>query len=919
MAHQYLSALNAGYIESLLEAYRADPNAVEPSWNHFFDGFSFAKQGLGDQKAPAEGPALSIDALEHEVKVIELIQGYREMAYLIADVDPLDRSPKQHPLLSLENFGLKPEDLDRVTEVGRLVGLGPVPLRDIISALKAYYCSPIAVEISHIEDPESRHWVQKRVESKKLLRPLREPYKLRALEKLVQAELFETFVHKRFVGQKRFSIEGSDVLIPALDYLLDQAGSLGADEVILGMAHRGRLNVLANIFEKELRSIFAEFSGNLQATPNASDGDVKYHMGYSLDTKTMSGKDIHISLAPNPSHLEAINSVVMGITRSKQKLKGDQERNQVLAVLLHGDASFAGQGSVYEVLNMSNLDGYTVGGVIHIIVNNQIGFTTNPKDSRSTPYATDIAKMLEIPIFRVNADEPEAVLRCIAMAVQFRYTFKRDVVIDLVGYRRYGHNEGDEPTFTQPLLYQKINAHPRVKDSYSKRLVQQGFISQEHLSTVESVYLSRCEAALKEAKANKVSPQMASFGKRWTGFVAVPANEDFFKPADTAVSLELLQTLGSGLLALPDGFSPHPKISRMLEDRKQMVEGKRDADWSLAESFAFATLLCEGSPVRLAGQDCMRGTFSHRHVALFDANTGARHIPLNHLSCIKSDFEVVNSLLSEMGALGFEFGQSSANPKKLTLWEAQFGDFMNGAQIIIDQFITCSAFKWQRSSGLVLLLPHGYEGQGPEHSSARLERFLQACAQQNIQVCNLTTPAQYFHVLRRQLKRPFRVPLIIMSPKSLLRNPLAVSPLADFERGGFSEFLDDPDARNRRHADRLILCSGKIFYELLEGRNRLADHRTAILRVEQFYPFHKAAFLSLLAQYPEAKQIVWCQEEPQNMGGWNFMMRYIDTVMERRLPVSYAGRPPQASPAHGFTHIHHEEQAEIVKQALGAI
>jgi 2-oxoglutarate dehydrogenase E1 component len=916
----YLNHFNTAYIEELLSAYRDDPESLDSSWRFFFDGMSLSgKSGLG-----RETPSFPIQDLEFEMKVIEMIQGYRDMAYLIADVNPLKRGPRQHPLLELKNFGLTEDDLDKKTRLGKLLGLSDAPLRDVISTLKTLYCSPASVEIGHIEDPKSRHWVQTLVESKFLLKPLDERYKKRALEKLTEAETFERFIHRRFVGQKRFSLEGNDVLIPMLDYLIEQATLIGVDEIIIGMAHRGRLNVLANIFQKDVRSMFAEFSGNLDTDVVPGDGDVKYHMGYSIDVKSFSGKDVHISLAPNPSHLEAVNSVVMGMARSKQKIKGDAERAKTIVVLLHGDASFAGQGSVYEALNMSGLDGYTIGGAIHIIVNNQVGFTTDPKDSRSTAHATDVAKMLQVPIFRVNADEPDAALRCVDLAVQYRNGFKRDVVIDLVGYRRFGHNEGDEPTFTQPLMYAQIAPHPTARELYAKSLDAVGLVAEGESDALVDEMIRRYDAALEQSKKSKYSPKMAAFGKRWTGFEGTPHHEKFFEPQATPVSADKLKDIGRALLEIPLGFHVHSKVTRLLADRKDMVEGSRGIDWGMGEALAFGSLLRDGHAVRLAGQDAKRGTFSHRHAVLFDVETGAEYVPLNRFKDGVTDFEVHNSFLSEYAALGFEVGQSWANPYKLTLWEAQFGDFVNGAQIIIDQFLTCSAFKWQRYSGLVLLLPHGYEGQGPEHSSGRVERFLQACAQNNIQVCNLTTPAQYFHALRRQMARNFRLPLVIMTPKSLLRHPQAVSSFSDFAERGFHEIIDDAffpaegGAGLKGSVKRVVLCSGKIYYELAKAREKSGTNDVAIVRLEQFYPFPQNILERTLKTYENLEDLVWCQEEPQNMGGWWFLCQHLGTHFGK-IKVRYAGRPEQASPAHGYMHIHQNEQEKICANALGLI
>lgn len=905
----YLSSLNTGFVEELETRYHKDPASVDPTWRYFFDGLSLYRERPPDQKLTTE---IFAKNLEFEVKVLELIQGYREMGYLIADLNPLERGIKTHPLLSLANFGLKEEDLDRTSEVGKILGLGNAPLRTIIKTLTTYYCSPVAVEYGHIDDPRSRHWIQKRIESNTLAKPLSRDYKLKILQKLSEAEAFETFLHKRFVGQKRFSVEGTDVVIPMLEFLIDQASLLGADEIMIGMAHRGRLNVLANIFQKDLKVMLAEFSGNLDA--NVGDGDVKYHMGFSQDTITWSGKRVHLSLMPNPSHLESVNSVLMGVTHAKQKLKGDHDRSRTLAIILHGDASFSGQGSVYETLNLSELNGYSIGGTIHIIVNNQIGFTTTPKEGRSTPQATDIAKMLEIPVFHVNADEPEPAMRCALLALHYRYQFKRDVVIDVVGYRRYGHNEGDEPGFTQPLMYKKIAARPRVRELYAQKLVQGKIFEEEIIDRMTGEYTQRLEKALEEARQNRISPIMNAFENRWQGFQEA-TKEDIFQKIP-GIRIGRLKEIGEKLLIVPEGFHLHPKIRKFLEDRHEMLNGKRDVDWSLGEALAYATLIAEGYPVRLTGQDTERGTFSHRHSVFHDTETGQKFTPFANLKNTKSDFEVINSPLSEYAALGFEFGESLASPNKLTVWEAQFGDFVNGAQIIIDQLLTSSAFKWRRYSGLTLLLPHGYEGQGPEHSSARLERFLQSCAQNNIQVCNPTTPAQIFHALRRQILRDFRLPLIVMSPKSLLRHPQAVSPLKSFQ-DSFQELIDDGDEGLKDKAKRVILCSGKIYYELFSGRQSVRNRNVPLVRVEQFYPFPKEQWINLLSSYRNATEVVWCQEGPQNMEGWAFMMENLTPLLAPHQKLIYVGRAAQASPADSYMHIHLKEQKRIILTALG--
>lgn len=908
----YFSPLNTAYLEKLAEQYQKNPKDLDESWRYFFEGMNYGGNGIG---AVAETPSLD---LEFEVKVLELIQSYRQLGFLIADVNPLQRGIKKHPLLKLDKFGLSEADLDRECEVGHRLGLGRATLRKIIQTLTGFYLSPVSVEYGHIDDPPSRLWIQKAMESDFFRTPLPQEAKRKTLNKLIEAEVFETFLHKRFVGQKRFSVEGCDVLIPMLVYLIDHAAELGADEIIFGMAHRGRLNLLANIFQKDLKRMLGEFSGHLDA--NVGDGDVKYHMGFSQGIQSSQRKKVHLSLMPNPSHLEAVCPVLMGVARSKQKLKGDQNHQRTLPVLLHGDASFAGQGVIYEILNMSDLPGYTVGGTIHIIVNNQIGFTTNPQEGRSTPQATDVATMMEFPIFHVNADEPEAALRCISLALDFRYKFKKDVLIDVIGYRRYGHNEADEPSFTQPLLYKVIHEHPRVRDIYQQKLIDEGAIASEEAEKMVAGYTERLEHALQEANQRKISPMMDAFGDKWKG-LQKPSETALFEKFPTAVKLEKLKEVGLKLTEIPTDFHLHPKIEKVLEQRKEILMNEGNVDWSFAEALAFSTLLAEGHRVRLSGQDTERGTFSQRHSVYHDTETGKKLNPYNHLINGQGDFEVFNTLLSEYAALGFEFGQSIAHPDKLVLWEAQFGDFINGAQIIVDQFLVSSAFKWNRFSGLVLLLPHGYEGQGPEHSSAHLGRFLKGCAQNNIQVCNLTTPVQYFHVLRRQILRKFRIPLVIMTPKSLLRHPKAVSPLKDFQDHTFQELLDDKSIPKKNEVRRVVFCSGKLFYELEEGRKKSKDKdavkKIAIVRVEQFYPFPEDQYQKILASYPHATEVVWCQEGPQNMEGYGFMLHHIPPHLKKSQKFIYAGRKPQASPADSYLHLHQQEQKRIVSDALG--
>ncbi|MBI4211043.1 MAG: 2-oxoglutarate dehydrogenase E1 component [Deltaproteobacteria bacterium] len=895
----YLNQLNTAYIEELQAKYDSDPQGLDPTWKSFFDGHAFAN-GNAEKR-------LAADDLAFEFKAAKFIQAYREMGHLVADVNPLDRSPKSHALLEPESFGLSAADLGREIATGEMLG-------DVIASLKQSYCGTATVEYSHIGDPTVRTWLEERIESQLLTTPFDAATQKRILTKLIETETFENFIHRRFVAQKRFSGEGNDAIIPMIDDLIEQAALSGCDEIVFGTAHRGRLSLLAQVFGKEIKAIFAAFAGTLETDSNPGDGDVKYHLGFTGKRQTSSGKAVDISLISNPSHLEAINPVITGIVRAKQLLKNDGDRMKTLPVLMHGDASFAGQGSIYELLNMANLKGYTVGGTIHVIINNQIGFTATPDEGRSTRSATDIAKMLEVPIFRVNADDPDAAVRCMRLALEYRNTFKQDVFIDLMGYRRYGHNEGDEPAFTQPTLYQNINQHPRVAEQYEQHLTRSNVLGRSDITKIRDACNERYEQALSVSKNGKVPRTETSFEGEWKDFVPFPLGDDFFTPTKTAVDQKRLEELGQKLLTTPAGFHLHPKIQRLLDDRREMQAGKRGIDWGFGEALAFASIIADGYRIRLSGQDSERGTFSHRHAVLHDVESNNVHIPLSQIGK-PTDFEVMNSLLSEYAVMGFEFGEALADPRKMVMWEAQFGDFANGAQIIIDQFILGSAYKWQRYCGLVLLLPHGYEGQGPEHSSARVERFLQGAAQHNIQVCSATTPAQYFHLLRRQMLRNYRLPLVVLTPKSFLRNPKAISTYADFATGTFQEILNETNADGFKKSKRVILCSGKIYYELLAARENLKKE-VPLIRVEQFYPFAGHTLATILKFYPKAEKIVWCQEEPQNMGAYTFVKDRIATILERSLELAYVGRPAQANVSGGYAHVHEIEQKRIVEEAL---
>ncbi len=938
----YLSPNNAQYIDELFEKYVADPTSVDDTWRYFFDGLELGAQSTGStaqsviqggltngnghavtenghtQKQPqlvaVNNLGERID-LSSEAKVAELINAYRERGRLLANLDPLGSPPTSHPLLELQNFKLTEADLERTFTAGKLIGIGPAKLKDIIARLKEIYCSCVAVEYTHIQDPVSREWVQNKMESSANREQLSAEEKKFILRRLTESETFENFCHTRYIAQKRFSIEGGEALIPALDRIIDVAAELGANNLVMGMAHRGRLNVLVNVFGKKPELVFTEFEDNYTADTHGSEGDVKYHKGFSSDIVTPKGKPVHLSLAYNPSHLEFVNPVVEGMARAKQQVLGDKDRSQVVPILIHGDAAFAGQGVVYETLNLSQLRGYWTGGTVHIIIDNQVGFTADPVDTRSTTYSTDLAKMLEVPIFHVNGDDPESVYYVAKLATEFRQKFKKDVFIDLICYRRYGHNEGDEPAFTQPLLYSKIKNHPTPRAVYAQKLMGQGVVADTEAKAFIDQVIEHLTAAQQKTRAEKPQPFFSAYEARWKGFK--PATEqELFATSQTAISPEMVKTLSQKLFEFPKNFKTHPKLARIFEGRKKAIETGEGIDWGNGETLAYASLLLEGHIVRLSGQDVERGTFTHRHSVLHDPDTGETYCPLNHLAEGQAEFLVHNSHLSEQGVLGFEYGWSLSDPHSLAVWEAQFGDFGNGAQVIIDQFISSSESKWHRASGIVLLLPHGYEGQGPEHSSARLERFLQLCGKHNMFVCNFTTPAQIFHALRRQIKRGFRKPMIVMSPKSLLRHPKAVSRIEDFTKGSFQEVLDDVTVNNPDQITRLILCSGKIYYELLAERENKKLTNTAILRLEQLYPFPAQKLSQILLRYQNVPQITWVQEEPRNMGTWGFLRTRFGERLLDQYPYRGVCRPEAASPATGSATSHKIEQQNILKQAF---
>jgi 2-oxoglutarate dehydrogenase E1 component len=843
--------------------------------------------------------------------VEELVYRYRDLGHLLACLDPLESCPVDHPLLSLSAFKLSEEDLDRAFYTPHLAHWGEARLRDIVSMLRETYCRTVGAEFMHLQDPAERRWLLERMELVRNRPRLEAGEKLRILEKLCHSALLDQFLHTKYLGQKRFSIEGADVIVPMLDMLVLRAAESECREIILGMAHRGRLNVQANVLGKPYSDVFCEFEDNYDPDSMVGSGDVKYHKGYMADVELPGGKLIRLLLATNPSHLESVDPVVEGIARARQEQMGERGRRSVLPLLIHGDAAFSGQGVVFETLNLSQLEGYRTGGTIHIVINNQIGFTTLPEDARSTRYSTDVAKMLMAPIFHIHGEDPETAVHIMRLACDYRYEFEKDVVIDVVCYRRYGHNEGDEPYYTQPQMYDRIKARPPLLQIYSGKLEDEGLITGERLEQMKSGISRELEEAYDSMHGKQCPVPRVSLYEGWRDFSGSYGQE----PPETGVPEDRLLWLARRLQAVPQGFSAHPKLVRILKRRLDTVEAGEGIDWANAEALALGSLLTEGTPVRLSGQDSRRGTFSQRHSVLVDTKTGEHYSPLDGLDEEQARYSVYDSMLSENGVLGFEYGYSLAHPGSLVIWEAQFGDFANNAQVVIDQYIAGSQSKWRILSGLVLLLPHGLEGQGPEHSSARLERFLQLCAEDNIQVCNPTTPSQYFHLLRRQARWDVRKPLVVMTPKSLLRHPLAVSHLRDLASGRFREVLDDP--LHEETSRRVLICSGKVYYDLLERREEAGSAGPAILRLEQFYPFPTGQLKAALSRYRDAKEWLWVQEEPRNMGGWGFMQPRLKHLTGK--DPGYVGRVEAASPASGHLRIYREEQSVILDEAVGPL
>ncbi|HAA15158.1 MAG TPA: 2-oxoglutarate dehydrogenase E1 component [Cytophagales bacterium] len=911
-SYSYLSNADNGYIDQMYQAYQADPNSVDISWQKFFEGFDFA-QTYSENGAVAvkSGDNVPTDDthIAKEVSVRNLIHAWRSRGHLVSKTNPVRQRRDRRAILSIHDFGLSNDDLETEFDAGHIIGIGRTTLSKILDSLIYVYGGTVGFEYMYIREPEILAWFRDKTEKEALTfnPPVEE--KKRILGKLNEAVVFENFLHTKFLGQKRFSLEGGETTIPALDAAINKGAELGVKEVVIGMAHRGRLNVLANTLGKTYEQIFNEFEQNIDPEMTMGDGDVKYHMGYSSIITAPNGEQVNLKLAPNPSHLEAVNPVVEGFARAKIDAEYADDEDSVMPILIHGDAAVAGQGIVYEVAQMSKLDGYTTGGTIHFVINNQVGFTTDFDDARSSIYCTDVAKVIDAPVLHVNGDDPEAVVFCMKMAVEFRQKFNRDIFVDMVCYRRHGHNESDEPRFTQPKLYNIISKHPNPRETYNKRLLEAGSVDAQLAEQMDKEFRGMLQDRLDGVKQQTLKYEYQKLEQEWQK-MRLSKPEDFDKSPDTSISQETIDKVANALTTLPEGFKALKQIDKQFKQRKEMFFTKKELNWAAAELLAYGSLVVEGKRVRLTGQDVQRGTFSHRHSVIRDANTNAEFNSLQHIEEGQETFEIYNSLLSEFGVLGFEFGYAMANPNALTIWEAQFGDFANGAQVMIDQFISCSFTKWHRMNGLVLLLPHGYEGQGPEHSNARPERFLQLAAGSNMFITNITSPANFFHMLRRQLAMPYRMPAVNMAPKSLLRHPKVLSPMEDFTTGGFKEVIGDSFATPKKEVRKVLVCSGKVYFDLEEARNEQKKKDVAIIRMEQWYPFPKKQLETELAKYPDA-EVYWVQEEPENMGAWTFLLRM------------YAGgfkgvfsRRAAASPATGFAKVHKAEQEEIINNAL---
>ena len=923
---------NADYVESLFEQYLADPASVEPHWRGYFAALprptgpeashraiqsAIALRARAARDAGAVVAAAGVDEESaRQGAVSRLVQIYANRGHLIAKLDPLGLARRERPrILELAYFGLDESDLDRSFFTGSRVADVPQrsTLREIIAMLERTYCGTVGAEFAHVSDTDERLWLQDEFQSGQINHRFSAEERRNILWQLTAAEGLERYLHTKYVGQKRFSLEGGDALIPLLDDVIQTGGALGAEEFVIGMAHRGRLNVLVNVLGKAPSALFSEFEGKYDTAHLTGSGDVKYHKGFSADLRTQGG-NVHVALAFNPSHLEVVNAVVEGSVRARQERRDDSLGERVVPILIHGDAAFAGQGVVMETLQLSQARGYSTGGTLHLVINNQVGFTTSrPDDARSTMYCSDVAKMLEAPIFHVNADDPEAVVFVTRLAMRYRMRFHKDVVIDLVCYRRLGHNEADEPSATQPVMYSAIRKHPTARKLYADRLVADGVLTSFEADGLVEEYRAGLDEARPQARAS-----LGMIGNKYTVDWSPYLEIDWAAKLRTGLAPKRLAALGARITAVPEGFTLHPRVQQVVTNRQKMLAGELPLDWGCAETLAYAGLLEDGYAVRLSGQDCGRGTFFHRHAVWHHQQTGETFVPLQHIAERQPRFQVIDSVLSEEAVMGFEYGYSTTDPGVLVIWEGQFGDFANGAQVIIDQFIVSGESKWGRYSGLTLFLPHGYEGQGPEHSSARLERFLQLCAELNMSVCVPSTPAQMFHMLRRQMLRSFRKPLVVMTPKSLLRHELSVSSLADLQSGAFQNIIDEIDPVDPASVRRIVLSSGKVYFDLLKARRAAGQTDVALARLEQLYPFPTEEYEALLARYPKAREVVWCQEEPQNQGAWYQIRHQLERPIAGKRELLYSGRAPAAAPATGIAKVHEAEQAAIVRAALSA-
>jgi len=913
--YSYIANAHGSYVEELYKSYKENPESVDASWQKFFEGFDFSDSykingGAIKTNGQATSGPVDADKVKKEMEVVHLIRGYRSRGHLLADTNPVRKRKDRKPLLELKDFNLSEADLETVFTAGVEVFGRPASLKEILEALNKVYTGKIGFEYLYIRDRNVKNWLRNKIEKEYLSFEPTVEEKTRILYKLNEAVVFENFLHTKYVGQKRFSLEGGETTIPALDAIITRAAELGVEESVIGMAHRGRLNILCNILGKTYENIFNEFEGNYTPDLTFGDGDVKYHVGFSSQVKTPTGKEVHLKLAPNPSHLEAVNPVVEGYVRSKGDGIYKSDYDKILPILIHGDAALAGQGIVYEVTQMANLPGYLTGGTIHFVINNQVGFTTDFEDARSSVYCTDIAKIIDAPVLHVNGDDPEAVIFCSKLAAEFRQEFNIDIFIDMVCYRRHGHNESDEPKFTQPQLYNIIADHPNPREVYVKALREKGDTMHADLAVkMDEEFRNLLQDRLNMVKQTPLPYSYQKMDAEWKELRrSLP--QDFDKSPETGISIESIEKIGNSLVKIPEGFKPLKQIEKLLKERQEMFFEKKALNWAAAELLAYGSILIENKIVRLSGQDVRRGTFSHRHAVLYDSETNESYHNLNFIQEKQEKFRIYNSLLSEYGVLGFEFGYAMANPHALVIWEAQFGDFANGAQTAIDQFIAAAESKWNRMNGIVMLLPHGYEGQGPEHSNARPERFLQLAAEYNMIVANITQPANFFHLLRRQLAWPFRKPCVVMSPKSMLRQPLAVSPIEDFTKGSFKEIIGDSYAK-AKIVKKVLLCSGKVYYDLFEEQQKNKREDVAIIRMEQLHPFPTKQLYEMLNQYDKKIKLLWVQEEPENMGAWSYISRTY-----KYAPIDVVSRKGSASPATGFSKVHAKEQAEIVAKSF---